>query len=331
MRELENIILEASYDKYGIADRRKVQMILEDAQSPVTKKYLETLYTAMLDKSHIDFGDIPASKGDITKYKGYTTIISTIDALNGIIDGQRSHNAIRYVTAVKNAVDDIVFLKSEYMAGFTKKSDYVMLEYNMIVYTIVQSLSGIIYSFIDYVKNPDTGVYDIILKNNPVKANLLYIEQLEQYHRIVKGNRYREFLKEMSNAEKDNFIGTYTAIGAATVIVVLMSIVPVMRELVYWAYTLRGTLSHALDQQAYFLSMNEANIRSNSNFTDEKKEDVINKQNKLISLLRKLSEKIRVDHYLAQDNSAKIMKSERSQLSLSSINDSLQSGTISLM
>ena len=43
----------------GINSDEYVQTILEDANSPVTRKYQEKLYESIINKSHIDFGDIP--------------------------------------------------------------------------------------------------------------------------------------------------------------------------------------------------------------------------------------------------------------------------------
>ena len=59
----------------------KVQNILEDANSPITTKYKEKLYKSVLDKAHINFDDIPLSKGNIRNYSGYHNMIDTLDVI----------------------------------------------------------------------------------------------------------------------------------------------------------------------------------------------------------------------------------------------------------
>ena len=64
---------------FGTTDSpRKVRMVLEDAESPVTKKTIENLYQSVIDKGHIDFDDIPKSKGNIVAYSGYKTMIQVL-------------------------------------------------------------------------------------------------------------------------------------------------------------------------------------------------------------------------------------------------------------
>jgi hypothetical protein len=65
-----NMLMEDTTSKtYGHEFERTVT-ILEDATSPVTAKYKEKLFDSVIKRGHIDFGDIPASKGNIRTYSG---------------------------------------------------------------------------------------------------------------------------------------------------------------------------------------------------------------------------------------------------------------------
>ena len=57
-------------DKGYFAESERIQYILEDADSPITRKYQEKLYKSIINKAHIDFGDIPKSNGNIRNYTG---------------------------------------------------------------------------------------------------------------------------------------------------------------------------------------------------------------------------------------------------------------------
>lgn len=67
-----NILMEGEYNPktYG-AEYENIQNVLEDANSPVTKKYQEKLFQSVIDKKHINFGSIPKSEGNIRNYEGY--------------------------------------------------------------------------------------------------------------------------------------------------------------------------------------------------------------------------------------------------------------------
>ena len=77
LKDAVNILVsESSSNGY---DYMKTEAILEDANSPVTKKYQEKLFQSVIDKGHIDFGGIPKSEGNIKKYDGYQTMMETLD------------------------------------------------------------------------------------------------------------------------------------------------------------------------------------------------------------------------------------------------------------
>ena len=57
----------------------RVMAVLEDTSSPVRNKYLEKLFDSVISKGHIDFDDIPNSRGNIVEYSGYTNMIEVLE------------------------------------------------------------------------------------------------------------------------------------------------------------------------------------------------------------------------------------------------------------
>ena len=45
--------------EHCVSTERDIETILEDADSPIGRKYQEQLYQSIIDKGHIDFEDIP--------------------------------------------------------------------------------------------------------------------------------------------------------------------------------------------------------------------------------------------------------------------------------
>lgn len=322
MGVLYDIMLEASEilaESDNSVKLEDVSFVLEDAQSPVTTKYIENLYKQVVAKKHIDFDDIPLSKGDIKRYSGYQSMIETLNVAKSLANVEKIKDVNNAVDTVLTAINTIDVLGDLYEAGFRTKNEYVMLEYNMFVYTCVEATSSILSEFVEFVKGFNSELYQIKLKNSKYRANLFFIEQLDKFNRINALGNYRNYLKSMLEKERDNFVGA-TAVGVATVaITVLLAVVPVTRSLVYHAYRMRSKLSDALALQAYFLELNRSCVEANTAFDSAKKEKILRKQEAVRALFLKLSDKLKVDVAKSARDSAMDRKKDNASLTLGDI------------
>ena len=315
--------------RYGYEFER-VQSILEDANSPITKKYQEKLFQSVIDKGHIDFGDIPKSAGNIKAYKGYNNMVETLTTLNSLAIDQKNKTVIEYTSIVQKAISNIEQLSSTYSKGFISKTDYVILEYNTYVYTCVEATTTLLYTFVDYMKRPDQDTMTITLSNSTLRADLFYIEQLKKFNNVndKMGIDYRKMLESLCSKGKNNFLGAEMVIGIAAVSVAAMAIVPITRELIYRFYHLRGSLSKSLEMQASFLEMNAACVQSNEVMTAEKKKKVLDKQLKLKNRLMKLSDFLKVKGVKSSQNSARDIKASNKMLTLDNLQADVSSSPI---
>lgn len=330
---LESVnILSASVaggDKYS--ERQEVRMILEDVESPVTRNYVTKLYDAVVSKAHIDFDDIPNTKGDIKKYKGYENIKSIIATVINLAETEKVVSVKKYAETINSAILRMESLSDLYEDGFMKKNDYVMLEYNTYVYAIVQATSSLLYEFVDYIKNPQTGITEIKIKNTNRRPSLFYINQLEKFNSVTSNLQYRQFITNMINKGRDNFIGVDTAIGIGAVTTAAIAIVPITRELVYQFYNVRAKASDYLLQQAYFIELNKARLEASSEFDSKKRKDIIMKQENARKKIIALSEKLRVDHIQSQYSKDKMINSENSLLTLKHVKKDIEDTPLTLM
>lgn len=315
--------------RYGYEFER-VQSILEDANSPITKKYQEKLFQSVIDKGHIDFGDIPKSAGNIKAYKGYNNMVETLTTLNSLAIDQKNKTVIEYTSIIQKAISNIEQLSSTYSKGFISKTDYVILEYNTYVYTCVEATTTLLYTFVDYMKRPDQDTMTISLSNSTLRADLFYIEQLKKFNNVndKMGIDYRKMLESLCSKGKNNFLGAEMVIGIAAVSVAAMAIVPITRELIYRFYHLRGSLSKSLEMQASFLEMNAACVQSNEVMTAEKKKKVLDKQLKLKNRLMKLSDFLKVKSVKSSQNSARDIKASNKMLTLDNLQADVSSSPI---
>lgn len=318
----ESMMILSENETLSYRESKDLQAVLEDVNSPVTRKLEEKLFQSVLDKKHINFGSIPTSKGNIKDYEGYSAMEGTLNTIKDLAVENKASDVIKYVEIVQKAIENISSMSVAYQKGFQFKNEYIAMEYNSYVYFCIEATTALIYSFVEYVKRPDSDTFSITIKNSKLRADEFYFEQLKKFNMVCdnQGINYRKMLDSMATS-KDNFIGTTTAIGLATVIAAAIAIIPITRSVVYQVYFLRGNIAEQLDIQAQFMEMNKSCVEANSALTVQKKKEIVSKQEKLVKTLRKLSDAIRVKSSKSVDITTRETKNENKTLSIDSIKD----------
>ena len=308
-------ILAEGDDTYTLEE---IRAVLEDAQSPVTTKYTENLFKSVINKGHIDFGDIPKSKGNIKNYSGYQNMVDTLYNIRKLGEDNRTSSVIDVVNTIDESIKNIEVLSPIFEKGYRNKNEYVMMEYNTFVYCCIEATTAVLCEFVDFIKKPSSQTMEITLKNTRYRANLFYVEQLKKFNKVNSNMSYRKFLEQMIDKGSENFIGTAEVVGMTAIISVALAIVPVTRELIYHFYNTRRKLSDALLVQAYFLEINKAVVEANTNFTAEQKEKILKKQEHLRTVLVKLADKIKVSNVKADRDAKKDISNDNKKMSVDS-------------
>lgn len=318
----ESMLILSENETLSYRESKDLQAVLEDVNSPVTRKLEEKLFQSVLDKKHIDFGSIPKSKGNIKDYEGYSAMESTLNTIKDLATENKAGDVINYVDIVQKAIENLSSMSVAYQKGFQFKNEYIAMEYNSYVYFCIEATTALIYSFVEYIKRPDTDTFVMVIKNSKLRADEFYFEQLKKFNMVcdTQGVNYRKMLDSMA-VSKDNFIGTTAAIGIATVIAAAIAIIPITRAVVYQVYHIRGNISEQLDIQAQFMEMNKSCVEANSALTVQKKKEIVAKQEKLVKRLRKLSDTIRVKSSKSVEVATRETKNENKSLTIDSIKD----------
>ena len=313
-------------------ESEEIGLILEDGNSPVTRKYHEKMYRSIIDKAHIDFGDIPKSHGNIKNYSGYPTMMDTLNTIMKLAEEEKAPNVQVYVKIVQDAIHNIENLSSTFEKGFTTKTEYVAMEYDTYVYFCVEATTALIYSFVDIIKSPDKQVLDMTIKNTKLRADEFYFEQLKKFNQAQNnvGIEYRKMLEQMCDKARNNFSGSM-ALGLGTVMVAAMAIVPITREVIYQIYHLRGNLSDNIDMQVHFLELNKTRVEANDMLTAEKKKEIMKKQEKLAKSLQKIADKIRVKSAKSIVDSKRELQKDNKMLSIDSIKDEISNSPLEII
>lgn len=318
----ESMLILSENEQLSYRESKDLQAVLEDVNSPVTRKLEEKLFQSVIDKKHINFGSIPLSKGNIKDYEGYSAMEGTLNTIKDLAAENKAGDVIKYVEIVQKAIENIAGMSVAYQKGFQFKNEYIAMEYNSYVYFCVEATTALIYSFVEYVKRPDSDTLVMVIKNSKLRADEFYFEQLKKFNTVcdTQGVNYRKMLESMCTS-KDNFIGTTAMIGMAAVMAAALAIIPVTRAVVYQVYYLRGNISEQLEIQAQFMEMNKTCVEANSALTLQKKKEIVAKQEKLVKTLRKLSDVIRVKSSKSVEVTTKETKNENKNLTIDSIKD----------
>lgn len=310
-----------------------VHLILEDAESPVTKKTIENLYQSVIDKKHIDFDDIPKSKGNISAYSGYQTMIQVLGELNTLAKNDASYTDIfRYVAIVQKAIQNIQANASSYAVAFTKKNQVIALEYNTFVFTCVEATTSLLYQFADFMKTPSSHELKVSLKNTKYRADLFYVEQLDEFNKICASGNYKKYLNSVLAGGQENFVGSSMIVGTVAVVsAIALSIVPVTRRLVYSFQDSRRKLADDLELQAYYLELNKAAVEANAAKTDAEKKKILEKQEKVRLKFLRTAEKLRVKSVRATQMASKAISDDNQTMSVSSTRDQVDDGDFTIV
>lgn len=326
LRDATKILCEGTDDSYV-----KVQAILEDVESPITKTYKEKLFESIISRSHIDFGDIPKSKGDITKYSGYKSMLDCLHSLLKVANEEKSKELTNAVNTVLTAIENIRALQNVYVKAYANKTDIAIIDYQTYVLTCVEATTTLISNYIDFIKTPSSN-YVMELKNTKFRANALYLDQLERFNKVNVNGSYNKYISTVVQKGQENFLLDPAIIaGAAFVSVIALSIIPVTRELIYLYNETKRKLSDLFALQAYYLEMNKTALEYNTEIKSDKKKVIIQKQDKIRKKFLYLSEKLRIADIKAEQTSKKRLETDNRGMSTGSLEDDVNDSDMVLM
>jgi len=273
--------------------RMELNRLNEAEQVEISDKLITKLYQTMLEKyKFVDFGDIPETKGDITKLPQFQTLRDSIDLL-GELKQKAGIVHLAQLDTINTALHNIEHYKNKFMLGFSQDISLIQVLYNTISASIIAGVNILIYTMVDFVKTPG-GDFNAALEiqKRSHSSDFLLLENLDKFNANVQKGEINKFFDTMLNAEK--FIGASVA-TSAVVVGTLVAITPVIRELIYYMYHMRMSVSEYLDAQAQFLELNANSLRYNDNkSTQGKKKTVVSNQERIAKKIRDWSHKFRI-------------------------------------
>lgn len=225
-----------------------------------------------------------ASKGDVTKMKGYKNLEACLAKLN-VIDG--GTGAVGPALRTANDTRKILLKRREsFVAAFKKEgSESVRLVYANTVAALWHLVTLLCAEGVKFTKEAD-GTYVPVANPSNKVADSIFATRLTKFVESADKYGFESVVGDTAvAAEREELRESLIGIAGAAILA-LLGVLYLARDLSEKFYALRGTFSRWLEVQASFLEMNAASLERSI---------PRERQEKYAEKLKSLAERIRVD------------------------------------
>lgn len=280
-RKLDDYAIEALVDLRNAQpprDRLKyLDVAIEGIVNPQTRvKMVQRLYEDLLAHSDIDFGCIPDTKGDFTKYRHYKIITNTIESFSKL----SCKNNVQEIEMCEKLFNMLIACRSDFEYGYKFEVDLIKVSYCTLVIALHRMIDLAIMRTVEVSKQ--LGGFNFQVAHSKCNDLLVY----QSVKGIIKSYDKGEWTEMINSFKKgrSNFMGPFgaalksagliTGAGTATAltatgtvafaIVSLLVIVLCIRKLVYLFYSSAYKINDSINRYKGFLeyAMNNENNES---------------------------------------------------------------------
>lgn len=269
----------------------------------------------------IDFGTIPLSKGNITKIDGYENLVKCIDTLSSLI--KEYEQSTELIDVISTGLENIQSRTRIWEKAFALNIDIPMVFYNTMTLSIVSSVTLLITTCIEYIKNGnntisiafdkaayikkkehvlfvslrafnkscaskelDKAMADCI-KSNAVRLKEAYKSNDGEVIEEVYGPR--ETISNMLNRDSAFSKGLNIGFKIVQIYTTVRILLYVIKNASYWLMSMRQSVSDYLIVQANFLQTNAENLERRDRFkeNDEQRKKVYDRQMKWVDRFKR--------------------------------------------
>ena len=301
-------VMNEYFDVTDDKTRLTLLAIDEADQNKVMVSLTSKLYDSIMDKvDDIDFGEIPDTKGDITKLSNYTKLIDCLNIMEKLLIEYKQDTGP--VKTVQVAIGNIVSRKDTFEKAFRYKIELPMVAYNTIVLSIITATTYMISTMVNFIKLPGDDNFKITLDKNGMvktKQHLIYTN-LEKFNESCRSGEFDRCMEYVIRNNMKNLTGMSFGVvaGGVAIVALIFAIIPIIRELIFLAYYSRVRTSEYFEAQAALLQMNAANIEANENINKEEKEKIIKKQSNIAEFFKKISNTLAIKGKTAEAQATK--------------------------
>ena len=317
-------IVSEHMDLQDSATLNTICSINEADRAAVLTSLTSKLYDNIVDKvDDIDFGSIATSRGDITKIENYERLLDCIELMRSIV--KEYHQDTEPIDVVSDAIANVRERTRLWEKSYAMNLELPIILYQSIVMACVSSISLLISTSIEFIKNTDDGTYTASLDKvayNKTNVNLLYTN-LKKFNTACKTKQIDDVVNQVISMNAKQFTGGIGVIlgGGAAMVAIISLVVPMLRELVFFFYNAKQSVSDFFAVQADLLEVNANNVQYKSEIPDEKKSKIADRQNKIAGKFRNVSNAFAIKMKKAQKDADDSITKEKKKYKISDISD----------
>lgn len=291
LRKLQSAFILEHFDLMD--DETRVALDEADGKNQMILSLTSRLYDKIVEKvDQIDYGTIPNSKGDITKVDNYNEMLECIEIMKGILD--EYHEDKEPLDTISTAIDNIKSRTKTFEKAYALNVELPIVLYNTMVLAVVGSISFLIATCIEFIKQPGDDSFAISLDKAAYykeKENLL-LNNLRRFNKSCQKGEIDAALDTVFAMNAKNLAGSVSlaSVGGIALIGLCFCIVPMLQELVYFYYHMRQSVSDYFAIQAELLDMNYNNVQYRTDISAADKKMIVSKQKKISDGFKKTSQ-----------------------------------------
>ena len=324
-----SMAMEQYFDITDNETRKILLAVNEEDQNKVLVGLTSKLYENIIDKvDDIDFGEIPMTKGDITKLSNYRNLLECTETMTRLLIEFKQDT--KPIDTIRTAIDNIASSVGLWKRAFLGNVELPMVVYNTTVLAIIEATTYMISMCVEYIKVPSSDTFQITIDRSALTKSRdhMIFDNLEKFNSAYRKGQITNAMEYVikENSKSKNFAGTSIGAGAALVGItaLLFCIIPIIRELIFLFYYNRVRVSEYFDVQADMLQMNAYNVENNRlDLNKEEKKRITSKQLKIAERFRKIANKIGVEMKDSEKKAVKEISSENKKYKVEDVVDEL--------
>ena len=197
------------FDPSNSTEFRALMNLNEEQQDRVLANLATKLYDHIVNEiTDIDFGDIPTSKGDITRIPNYLDMVDCINIIHDIC--VRFKQPTTATDTLFKAIQNLKDTKEIWRKSFDIKAGLGMNTYNTLALGIVCSVSLLISSAIEFIKNQE-GDFEFLINKVGMQKSLdsVLFKSLKEFNDGCTDGTFMKAIIIANNSEFDNIFSPY--------------------------------------------------------------------------------------------------------------------------
>lgn len=313
-------------DMTNRSNRRGILALNEEQSNTVLTALTSKLYDYIVSKvDEIDYGEIPDTKGDVTKLSNYDKLRDCIVVLKDILKEYRQDTTP--IDDISEALANLETRKDLFLRAFKTNVEVPIIVYNNTVLAVLESVSYMIATSIEFIKTPNTESFSLVLdKVGYAKTkNCMLYNTLKKFNRSCKSGEMDKALNYVIDHKMKGYQeGAVGVVAAVTTgVLAILMIIPIIREMVFLFYYIRMRVSEFFDMQADLLQMNAHNVEQNKEIDKYERDKIINKQMSIVKRFKEISNKIAFTVKKAEMNTSKEIENSTKTMNLKDVSSSV--------